>query len=374
MNGLPPHDHDAEEAVLGSVLVDGAAIEEVAGFLQAEAFYGERSSTIYSAMMSLYSIDEPINQITLAQELDRLKKLEFAGGAAYLSHLISMVPTSLDIYHYAKIVHELSIKRRILSAGSQICVLAYNGQKTGEECLEIAQSSLDTLRAQVNLKVVRLSLNHLRIIKSSPPYYILNVNGQDVYFSTQEVQSWARFRSVVITELDVMPIKPKDFEMLMRRLLQGAEKIDAPVDASTDAAVRLGIMRWFIRAREAKEVSDLESGSFAIVDYVGPETENMPKTFMAFQHPPIIKWLKQDMGMATTPAELWSMMLKWGAIRRKWTIGNSKRAVHLWALPADFARGIAIRSDDLEPGETEQTEAPQAELGIGDLNADDIPI
>ena len=374
MNGLPPHDQGAEEAVLGSVLVDGAAIDEVAEFLQPVAFYYEDNEAIYGAMMSLYSIDEPVNQITLAQELDRQGKLEASGGVAFLSHLVAMVPTSLDILYYGKIVHELSIKRRILAVGGQICALAYNGQKSGEDCMEIAQSSLDSLRAEINLKVVRLSLNHLRIIKSSPPYYILNVNGQDLMFSSQDIQKWLFFKNVVIIELDVMPIKPKDFEMVIRRLLQGAEKIEAPVDASTNAAIKLGIMRWFVRAREAKEISDLESGSFAMVEYIGQETNNTHKTFMAFQHPPIIKWLKQDMGITMTPANLWSIMLQWGAIRKKWSIGNSRHEVSLWALPADFAKGVAIRSEDLEPEESVETGAPQGEFEIGDLDADDIPI
>jgi len=97
MNGekLPPHDVDAEEAVIGSLLIDGSAIFKVAPILapldNKSPFYTERNAWIYDACLSLYERDEAINQITVAQELDRQGKLETCGGAAYLSRLISKI-------------------------------------------------------------------------------------------------------------------------------------------------------------------------------------------------------------------------------------------------------------------------------------------
>ena len=105
MEKLPPHDIDAEEAVIGSLLIDGTAIYKIITLLQGpDYFYHERNQWLYGACLALYQRDEAINQITVAQELDRQGKLETCGGAAYLSHLISIVPTSLDIEHYAQIV------------------------------------------------------------------------------------------------------------------------------------------------------------------------------------------------------------------------------------------------------------------------------
>ncbi len=369
MNGLPPHDIDAEEAVLGSVLIDGEAIKEVAEFLAPAAFYSHRNKIIYEAALSLYSIDDPINQITLAQELARTGQLEGVGGAAYLSHLISIVPTSLDIAAYGKIVTNLSAKRQIYQLGRQISDLAMS-DRDSETAMDAAQAALDSIRDSVNLKTVRVCLKNLRIVKTSPPYYILNVNDRDITMSSQEIQKWILFRGVVINELDTIPIKPKDFDQTIRNLMRGAEKIEAPVDASTDAAIRLGINRWFVRAREAKEISDLESGSFALVDYAGQETGNMPKTYMAFQSPPIIKWLKQDMGLTVTPAGLWSMMLRWGGIRRKWRVGTNRKEVTLWALPANFANGVTMDAGDGEPA----TPAEPEEEDFEGMEADDIPI
>ncbi|MDD4874289.1 MAG: DnaB-like helicase N-terminal domain-containing protein, partial [Dehalococcoidales bacterium] len=122
---LPPHDIDAEEAVNGSLLIDGKAIYEIAIFLQPKDFYSEQNKWIYQACLSLYQRDDAINQITVAQELEREGKLEKSGGAAYLSHLISMVPTSLDIEHYSRIVYRLSIMRQLISAADKISQIGY---------------------------------------------------------------------------------------------------------------------------------------------------------------------------------------------------------------------------------------------------------
>ncbi len=122
---LPPHDISAEEAVIGSLLIDGTAIYEIATFLQKGDFYHEPHQYLFEACLELYKRIESINQITVAQEVDRLGKLEQCGGVAYLSHLISVVPTPLDIQEYAQIVYRLSISRHLISAGQQISAIGY---------------------------------------------------------------------------------------------------------------------------------------------------------------------------------------------------------------------------------------------------------
>ncbi|MBN1643437.1 MAG: replicative DNA helicase [Dehalococcoidales bacterium] len=122
---LPPHDISAEEAVIGSLLIDGTAIYEIATFLQKDDFYHEPHQYLFEACLELYKRSESINQITVAQELDRLGKLEQCGGVAYLSHLISVVPTPLDIQEYGRIVYRLSISRHLISAGQQITSIGY---------------------------------------------------------------------------------------------------------------------------------------------------------------------------------------------------------------------------------------------------------
>ncbi|MFC2011044.1 replicative DNA helicase [Chloroflexota bacterium] len=145
---LPPHDIDAEEAVIGSLLIDGTAIYKITTFLQQSDFYHEQNQWLYGACLSLDQRPDPapINQITLAQELDRQGKLETCGGAAYLSHLISIVPTPLDIEYYAQIVYSLAINRRLIDAARRIETIGYQADPDVEHSLGQAEDILFKLR------------------------------------------------------------------------------------------------------------------------------------------------------------------------------------------------------------------------------------
>ncbi|MBN2240362.1 MAG: replicative DNA helicase [Dehalococcoidales bacterium] len=147
MEKLPPHDIDAEEAVLGSLLIDGAAIFRITGQLsEPDYFYDERNQWLYEACLELNRRDESINQITVAQELDRQGRLESCGGSAYLSHLVSMVPTSLDIEYYAQIVYRLSISRRLIEAAREIESIGYSVDPDVDSSLNKAEDVLFSLR------------------------------------------------------------------------------------------------------------------------------------------------------------------------------------------------------------------------------------
>src|SRR5512136_868124 len=133
---LPPHDIDAEEAALGSLLIDGAAINKIEYLIQPQDFYSERNHWIYEACLNLYQRNEALNQITVAQEIARQERLEKCGGSAYLSHLISVCPTSLDIEYYAKIVYRLSMMRKLISASEQISDIGYRADPEIEASLD----------------------------------------------------------------------------------------------------------------------------------------------------------------------------------------------------------------------------------------------
>ena len=155
---LPPHDIDAEEAVIGSLLIDGTAIYKIATFLQQPDFYHEQNQWLYEACLSLYQRPEAINQITVAQELARQERLEACGGAAYLSHLVSIVPTSLDIEHYAQIVYRLAISRRLIDAARQIETIGYQADPDVEGSLGQAENVLFKLRRREGAR----DLTHIR--------------------------------------------------------------------------------------------------------------------------------------------------------------------------------------------------------------------
>jgi replicative DNA helicase len=149
---LPPHDIEAEEAVVGSLLIDPEAIVKVATFLKVEDFFSEINQLVYQACFSLYQRNEVINQITVAHELMRQNKLEQVGGAAYLSHLISIVPTSLHIEHYAQIVSNMAIMRKLITAAGQIAAVGYEAGPDVEASLNKAEDILFQVRARQGVR------------------------------------------------------------------------------------------------------------------------------------------------------------------------------------------------------------------------------
>jgi replicative DNA helicase len=145
-DNLPPHDIEAEKAVLGSMLIDSEGIFKIATFLAPEDFFNPENQLVYEACFNLYQRNEGINQITVARELIQKERLEEVGGAAYLSHLVSTVPTSLHIEYYAQIVSRLAIMRRLISAGSQITALGYEADAEVDVALSRAEDVLFKVR------------------------------------------------------------------------------------------------------------------------------------------------------------------------------------------------------------------------------------
>ena len=143
---LLPHDPDAEEAVIGSVLVDGEALAKVSSFLKATDFYVAKSRWCYEASLSLFERAEAINQVTVAHELSLMERLEDAGGGAYLGHLVRSVPTSVHIEHYAQIVQRTSIMRQLIAAAGNIAALGYDGDADVESSLSEAENLLYSVR------------------------------------------------------------------------------------------------------------------------------------------------------------------------------------------------------------------------------------
>lgn len=143
---LPPHDIEAEESVVGSLLINSDAIHQIATFLKPDDFYREKNRWAYEACFSLYERNEALDQVTVAHELERRGRLEAVGGPAYLSHLVSVVPTSLHIEHYAQIVHRTSVMRRLIDAASRIESIGYEAGPEVDAALGKAEEILFRLR------------------------------------------------------------------------------------------------------------------------------------------------------------------------------------------------------------------------------------
>lgn len=143
---LLPHDLEAEEAVVGSLLIDGDSFVRISSLIKPEDFYRERNQLCYAACRSLFERNEAIDQVTLARELSRTNQLESAGGMAYLSHLVSVTPTSAHSEHYAQLVARTSTMRTLIDAASRIAVIGYDDTDDVDATLRQAEDILFGVR------------------------------------------------------------------------------------------------------------------------------------------------------------------------------------------------------------------------------------
>lgn len=139
---LVPHNREAEEAVIGSILINPEAYYEVAPFLKAEDFYIHRNRWIYESFTRLHEKRIPIDFITVSDDLEQRGQLAEAGGSAYLSALTSNVPTSLHAESYGRIVEATAIRRKMLEAANQIAKLAYQEENSVEMVMDEAEKAV----------------------------------------------------------------------------------------------------------------------------------------------------------------------------------------------------------------------------------------
>ena len=143
---LPPHDIEAEEAAIGSLLIDGEAMSRIISLIKADDFYRERNRWCFDACYQLFDRGTGIDQVSVSNELSRMERLDAVGGLAYLSHLISVVPTSVHIEHYARIVGRMATMRRIIESAGDIASIGYEGGPDEDEALSRAEDILFRLR------------------------------------------------------------------------------------------------------------------------------------------------------------------------------------------------------------------------------------
>lgn len=146
---LLPHDIEAEEALIGSILIDGSCFSQVQPILKPEDFYRERNASCYTAATALFSRNQAIDQTTIAGELSRTDQLDATGGMAYLSHLVSITPTSIHAADYATIIWRTSTMRKLIRAATRISELGYNDTGDVDLTLRQAEDLLYTVRGSL---------------------------------------------------------------------------------------------------------------------------------------------------------------------------------------------------------------------------------
>ncbi|MFH1214259.1 MAG: replicative DNA helicase [Candidatus Neomarinimicrobiota bacterium] len=148
---VPPHSDEAEVSVLGAMMLDKEAVSKALQYLDHTAFYKDAHQQIFHAMIDLFNEGQPIDQVSVIDRLKRSKMLEMVGGAYYVTGLVEATPSAANVEHYAKIVLDAAIFRRLIVASNEIQGLAYEARDTAFDVLDTAEQ-----------KIFALSENRLR--------------------------------------------------------------------------------------------------------------------------------------------------------------------------------------------------------------------
>lgn len=139
---IPPHDEDAEEAVIGSMLTDKDAVIAAIEVLKPEDFYRDDNKTIFEAESSIYAKGEPIDFITVKEELISMGKFDAVGGNEYLATLTDKVPTTANIEKYVKIVEDKSLLRTLIKTANELIDLGYSQNEEIESLMDSAEKKI----------------------------------------------------------------------------------------------------------------------------------------------------------------------------------------------------------------------------------------
>ena len=142
---VPPHNLDAEQATLGAILFDSAAISEIATILRPDRFYSFQNQLIYEAMLSLYKQNVAIDMLSLINELTKQGKLEQAGGNAYIADLTNTVATSANINYYVDIILDQATRRDLIRLSSDVRASAFDETHNSKVLLEQAEKKIFNL-------------------------------------------------------------------------------------------------------------------------------------------------------------------------------------------------------------------------------------
>ena len=149
---IPPHDIEAEQAVLGSMLVESDAVNSALEVLKEDSFYREDNKLIFNAISNLSSRSEPIDFITVKNELVELGALERVGGIEYLGELPERVPTTANVEKYIKIVEEKAMLRSLITASNELIALGYDESENIDNIMDMAEKKVFDLASKKNAK------------------------------------------------------------------------------------------------------------------------------------------------------------------------------------------------------------------------------
>src|SRR4029078_341111 len=137
-----PHNLEAEKCVLGAILINNQAFNQAAEVIAAHDFSRDAHRRIFEKMIALTDRSEPVDLVTLKDELVRSSELDEVGGPAYISSLTDGVPRSTNVEYYAKIVKEKSTLRRLIQSANEILAQSYDAERDDDDLLEEAERAI----------------------------------------------------------------------------------------------------------------------------------------------------------------------------------------------------------------------------------------
>ena len=139
---IPPQQIEAEQSLLGGIMVDSSGLPSALEVLKGDEFYKESHRIIFTAIQDLFERNEPVDILTVTNLLEERKQLESVGGASYIAALTDAMPTSSNVGAYAKIINEKAVMRRLIQSANEIISFAYGGGKSSEEVLDTAEAAI----------------------------------------------------------------------------------------------------------------------------------------------------------------------------------------------------------------------------------------
>ena len=157
---IPPHNLDAEQSLLGAILIDKDAITKIGDVTHTSDFYKDAHALIFDAMIELYEKHQPIDILSITNRLDETNQLDRIGGRRYLMELSNAVPTSSNVKHYADIIQKKAMLRRLAGAASEITQLSYQAEDDVQETLDKAEQRIFAVSQRL-LKRVFIPLKNI---------------------------------------------------------------------------------------------------------------------------------------------------------------------------------------------------------------------
>ena len=225
---IPPHDDEAEQAVIGSILTDKEAVASAVETLKPEDFYRDDNKTIYQAVMNVYSKGEPIDIITIKDELTSLGKLDSVGGLKYIASLPDMVPTTANVEKYVKIVENKSLLRSLIKTANELIALGYSQEEEVELIMDNAEKKIFEIMQR----------------KSQKGYEVIKDILVDVFENLQELYNQKKHVTGVpsgFADLDNMTAGFHKSELILIAARPSMGKTALALNMGANAAVRANI-------------------------------------------------------------------------------------------------------------------------------------